>query len=74
MVFLIIFKSDYYKKFCNSFFKFFTNNQEKIVVHNDTGSSTKAKDVTNKETRTTVDHEKKSEFILVVKMCREVCY
>ena len=29
-------------------------------VHKDTGSSTKAKDVTNKETRTAVDHEKKS--------------
>ena len=74
MVFLIIFKSDYYKKFCNSFLSFLLTIQEKIVVHNDTGSSTKAKDVTNKEIRTAVDHEKKSKFILAVKMCREVSY
>ena len=57
MVSLIIFKSDYNKKFCNSFLSFLLTIQEKIVAHNDTGSSTKAKDV--KETRIAVDHEKK---------------
>ena len=73
MVFLIIFKSDCYKKFCNSFLSFLLKIQVKIVVYNDTRSSKKAKDVTNKETRTAVDHEKKSMSSFWWWKCVEKC-